>query len=525
MASHAEPNPEPARPFQSVRALLDKYRAEHPDKTAIHDLDQDSSITFIELHDMANRLARFLAARGIGRGGKVAVLADENLEKLICWMGIWRLGAVICVPNVELNRNHLSLILGNMRPDLVLVHADMHDPALTEGLACESIVFSAWRGDGGADDLFALLVDYADGPAVADENGPQDVSAMFCTSGTTALPKTVIYDHWAYWLNGLSTLDMLGLTGDDRTLEYRSFGWNSAQILSLMPWLQTGLTMHIAKRFSHSRFFDWIRDHGITFAAGVPTVVNMLLNDPQGVTADHVPTLRLMTCSTAPLSPEQWRKFEGRYGVTLLQLYGMSEAGWICGNRHYRRKIGTVGPPAKHQEFRIVDENGDPCPAGVEGEITIGGPQTCIAVITPEGEYEDLSDARIPTGDLGTMDEEGFVRVTGRTKDLIIRGGVNIAPVEIENVLLRHAGVLEAAAVGVPDDIYGEEIVCFVVPKPGERLTEPALGRHCGEHLPAFKAPKAYRFVDELPKSDRGKVRREALKARWVQEEETAASA
>jgi len=251
----------------------------------------------------------------------------------------------------------------------------------------------------------------------------------------------------------------------------------------------------------------------------------MLLNDPQGVTSDDVPTLRLMTCSTAPLSPEQWQKFESQYGVTLLQLYGMSEAGWICGNRHYRRKFGTVGPPAKHQEFRIVDEGGAPCQAGVEGEITIGGPQTCIAVITPEGEYEDLSDARIPTGDLGTMDEEGFVRVTGRTKDLIIRGGVNIAPVEIENVLLRHSGVLEAAAVGVPDEIYGEEIVCFVVPKPGEGLTERALGQHCGEHLPAFKTPKAYRFVDELPKSDRGKVRREALKEQWVQEEETAASA
>ncbi len=113
----------------------------------------------------------------------------------------------------------------------------------------------------------------------------------------------MVYNHLSYWLSGLSTLDMLGLTEHDRTLEYRSFGWNSAQILSLMPWLQTGLTLHIANRFSHRRFFDWIKDHEITFAAGVPTVINMLLNEPLGVTAAEIPSLRLMTCSTAPLAP------------------------------------------------------------------------------------------------------------------------------------------------------------------------------------------------------------------------------
>jgi acyl-coenzyme A synthetase/AMP-(fatty) acid ligase len=122
-------------------------------------------------------------------------------------------------------------------------------------------------------------------------------------------------------------LECLGLTPDDRTLEYRSFGWNSAQVLSLMPFLETGLTLHIARRFSHSRFFDWIRTHGISFAVGVPTVVNMLLNKPLGYTAKDVPTLRLMSCSTAPLTPEQWLRFEDMYGVKLLQMYGMSEGG------------------------------------------------------------------------------------------------------------------------------------------------------------------------------------------------------
>ena len=153
------------------------------------------------------------------------------------------------------------------------------------------------------------------------------------------------------------------------------------------------------------------------------------------------------------------------YGVTLLQMYGMSETGWVCGNRHYAKKMGTVGLPALHQELMIVDAAGNECPPDVEGEITVGGPQMAIGYLLDDGSIDPVLGKRIKTGDLGIKDAEGFVRVSGRSKDLIIRGGVNIAPLEIDEVLLRHPGVAEAAAVGVPDKIYGEEVVCYVVPK------------------------------------------------------------
>jgi long-chain acyl-CoA synthetase/malonyl-CoA/methylmalonyl-CoA synthetase len=348
-----------------------------------------------------------------------------------------------------------------------------------------------------------------------ERNAADDIACIFCTSGTTARPKIVVYDHCAYWLNGLSTLECLGLTADDRTLEYRSFGWNSAQVLSLMPFLEKGLTMHIARRFSHSRFFEWIARHGITFAAGVPTVLNMLLNKPLGYTAKDVPTLRLMTCSTAPLTREQWLQFEQMYGVKLLQMYGMSEAGWMCGNRHYSSKIGTVGLPALHQELEIVDAQGLPCPPNVEGEVTAGGPHCAIGYLNDDGSIEPIRGHRIKSGDLAIMDEDGFIRVSGRTKDLIIRGGVNIAPLEIDAVLLKHPGVLDAAAIGVPDPIYGEEVVCYVVPRPGASLTEAAVVAYCRASLPAPKVPKQVMIVTELPKSDRGKVLRDKLKDDW----------
>lgn len=514
--------PELAIPFESTRRLLSKWRDRDSAKTAIVDLDQDAkSITWGEIAEAADRVAQFLSDRGIEPGDKIAVLSDEYLEKLIVWMGIWRYGAAICPLNVEMNEVHLVEILEGIEPALTIWHDDLDGPKLTAGLASPTIRFGAWQadmaGDADADELFAVLASFPAGAGadIASENAADDLSCIFCTSGTTSKPKSVVYNHLSYWLSGLSTLDMLGLTADDRTLEYRSFGWNSAQILSLMPWLQTGLTMHMAKRFSRSRFFGWIRDHDITFSAGVPTVVNMLLNEPPPEAERNVPSLQRMTCSTAPLSPDQWAKFESMYGVTLLQLYGMSEAGWICGNRHYRRAMGTVGPPAKHQEFIIVGGDGEPCPADTEGEITVGGPQTCMGTISPEGEFEDLSDARIKTGDLGMMDAEGFVTVTGRTKDLIIRGGVNIAPLEIDNVLLRNPKVREAAAVGIPDGIYGEEVIAYVAVKSGESLTEEDVSAWCADSLPDFKAPKQIYFMDELPKSDRGKVLRDALKDIW----------
>jgi acyl-coenzyme A synthetase/AMP-(fatty) acid ligase len=222
-----------------------------------------------------------------------------------------------------------------------------------------------------------------------------------------------------------------------------------------------------------------------------------------------------MTCSTAPLTPEQWLRFEEMYGVKLLQMYGMSEAGWICCNRHYQNKMGTVGVHAFHQELEIVDPQGRPCPPNVEGEVTAGGPHCAIGYLNDDGSIEPIRGKRIKSGDLAIIDDQGFVRVTGRTKDLIIRGGVNIAPMEVDAVLLKHAGVQDAAAVGVPDKIYGEEVVCYVVPRPGATLTEAAVIEHCRATLPAPKVPKQVFIVAELPKSDRGKVLRDKLKEDW----------
>jgi acyl-coenzyme A synthetase/AMP-(fatty) acid ligase len=193
----------------------------------------------------------------------------------------------------------------------------------------------------------------------------------------------------------------------------------------------------------------------------------------------------------------------------------MSETGWICGNRHYKKKMGTVGPPAPHQELMIVDAAGKECPPGVEGEITVGGPQMAIGYLLDDGSIDPVLGKRMKTGDLGIQDADGFVRVTGRSKDLIIRGGVNIAPLEIDEILIKLQSIAEAAAVGVPNQIYGEEVVCYVVPK-DKTLTEAIVLDHARQFLPPAKTPKQVLFVADLPKSDRGKVLRDKLRDDWI---------
>jgi acyl-CoA synthetase (AMP-forming)/AMP-acid ligase II len=512
-------------PYQPIAELFTKYKERDPDKTAIVDLDENASITFGELDQLTTDIAAFLKSNGIGKGSRVLLLSDECLEKLLIWFGVWRIGAVVCPLNVEINEKVMAELTQAVNPALILCHRDLDMAALVGDHPARRFRFGRWSAAGTVDprdEFFSAVPRGRSAAELLERNNPEDISCIFCTSGTTARPKVVVYDHAAYWLNGLSTLEFLGLSEDDRTLEYRSFGWNSAQVLSLMPFLEKGLTMHIAKRFSHSRFFEWIKNYGITFSAGVPTVLNMLLNKPLGYTAKDIPTLRLMTCSTAPLTAQQWTQFEEMYGVKLLQCYGMSEAGWVCGNRYYKNKLGTVGVPALHQEFEIVDAEGKPVPVGVEGEITAGGPHTAVGYLRDDGSIEPLRPKRIKTGDLGVQDAEGFVRVTGRSKDLIIRGGTNIAPLEIDEVLLKSPDILDAAAVGVPDKIYGEEVVCYVVAKrPG--LTEASVREHCQQYLPPAKTPKQVFIVPDLPKNDRGKVLRDKLREDWTSRQKLSA--
>jgi acyl-coenzyme A synthetase/AMP-(fatty) acid ligase len=254
----------------------------------------------------------------------------------------------------------------------------------------------------------------------------------------------------------------------------------------------------------------------VTVAAGNPTTINILLNTESAAHRINLPSLRFITSSSAPLTIEEWRRFEERFGIPIAQGYGSSEAGWMAAIAGELRRLGTVGQPLPYQDLAIVDVTGRRLPPGTIGEVEIGGfADHNFRYLADDGSVTIGSHNRYRTGDLGMLDADGFLRLTGREKDLIIRGGVNISPLEIDSILMQRPELIEVATVGVPHAIYGEEVVCYVVARPGITVDVAELLRYCGTVLPAFKAPKEIVVSVALPKTERGKLDRKALAERW----------
>jgi acyl-coenzyme A synthetase/AMP-(fatty) acid ligase len=276
-----------------------------------------------------------------------------------------------------------------------------------------------------------------------------------------------------------------------------------------------GATLILGRKFSRSRFFDHIRQHGATIATGNPTTIGLLLNG-DGANVPELPTLRFMTSSSAPLAADEWRRFEDRFGIRVSQGYGCSEIGWIAAHPGERRRIGTVGRPLPYHRLAIVAADGESLKTGETGAVELGGlDDNPYRYLADDGAIRVNERGRMKTGDLGYLDDEGYLHLTGRAKDLIIRGGVNISPVEIDDVLMQRPEVVEAATVGVPDRVYGEEVVAYVVLRPGAVIGADDILRHCHTALPAFKAPKQIVLSAALPKTERGKLDRKALVELW----------
>jgi acyl-CoA synthetase (AMP-forming)/AMP-acid ligase II len=508
--------PDTAR-YRTVADMLRGHASACPDKDFIVAVDQGRAITFGEMWRLSNRMARFLAVRNIPAGGRIAVLTDNRLEMPVLYFAIQRYGAAFCTINVEVNSTHVREMLGRMKPDLVLWHESLQASEFGQGENAKWIRFGDCAPSGRARDggLFELLRSFDDGDDAPEAGaGPDDLCVLSFTSGTSSAPKGVMHRYGNYFWIADQTIDMWKLTENDRMLEFRSLSWASSHMLCLNPALRVGATILLANRFSRSRFFGWLRDFRPTMVIGVPTVVNMLLEtEPTAKDVEAMSGLRFMSSSTAPLMVEQHRRFEETYGTELVQLYGMSEGGVVASNHVGARRIGSVGRPGLYQNLQIVGPDGEPLPHGEVGEIEIGGAQPARAYLLPDGTEEPIG--RLRTGDLGYLDADGFLMVTGRAKDVIIRGGVNIAPLEIDNVLAAHPDVHEAATVGVPDRVYGEEAVSFVAIREGSATDAAAISEHCNKSLPPFKRPKRVILLAEIPKNARGKIDRAALAELW----------
>jgi acyl-coenzyme A synthetase/AMP-(fatty) acid ligase len=504
--------PEQAGP-QLLRHWIDRAAACDPDKAFIVSADDGRTLTYRQLREATGRIATFLRDRGIGANERIALLSNNSIEHLAAYFGVLAYGAAICTVHVEMNRNQLDNILPLLKARLVLCEAGLGLDDMLSAAAAPCLPLGTWD-DRRGDSFFAAVNACDSGDALADV-GVDDSAVILFTSGTSARPKGVVLSFRELLSNTGPTADGFNLTAQDRIYDFRSFNWCSAQTLSAVPPLCRGATLILGRKFSRSRFFDHVRQFGATIATGNPTTIGLLLN-ADGASAPELPTLRFMTSSSAPLNGDEWRRFEDRFGIRVSQGYGCSEVGWIAAQPGEQRRIGTVGRPHDYHRLSIVGAEGQTLQVDEMGEVELGGlPDNAYRTLADDGSIRIDSRGRMKTGDLGFLDGDGYLHLTGRAKDLIIRGGVNISPLEIDAVLMRCGDVIEACTVGVPDKVYGEEVVAYVVLRPGVTLGAADILRHCAAALPAFKAPKRIVLSEELPKTERGKLDRKALVERW----------
>jgi len=496
-----------------------------PDKPWVIAADDGRTASYGELRETARRIAAFLRERGIGRNDRVALLANNSIEHLLCYFGVMAAGATICTIHVEMNRNQLGNIFERLKPRLILYQDGLQlDDLLAGTTAPHMRIGRSQKPEPGT--LFAELARCAPSeppprypPPQAGEGsegaGPDDDAVILFTSGTSTRPKGVVLNFREYLLNIDPLAEGFAMTADDRLYDCRPFSWASAQLLGALAVVNRGATLVLAEKFSASRYFAHVRDRAVTIAAGNPTIINILLNLEQSAHRDNLPKLRFVTSSSAPLLLEEWKRFEQKFGIPVAQGCGASEVSWFAAIPGEQRRLGTVGRPFAYHDVAIVDAEGRRLPAGEIGYVEVGGlPDHPFRYLGEDGEVKIHSRGRFRTGDLGSLDADGFLTLSGREKELIIRGGAKISPLEIDSFLMQHADVIEAATVGVPDAIYGEEVVSYVVARPGTNIDADELLRYCAA-MPAFKAPKRIVLSDALPKTERGKLDRRALAERW----------
>jgi acyl-CoA synthetase (AMP-forming)/AMP-acid ligase II len=498
---------------QLLRHWIDRAAARDPDKAFIVAADDGRTLTYGQLRALTGRIATYLRDQGVGANDRIALLSNNSIEHLAVYFGVIAYGATVCTVHVEMNRNQLDNILPALKPVLVLCEDGLGLDDILKDVSALCLPLGAWDDQRG--DSFFAAVNCCEAGDAHTLAGPDDGAVVLFTSGTSARPKGVVLSFRELLSNAGPTADGFNMTAEDRIYDFRSFNWCSAQTLSAVPPLCRGATLILGRKFSRSRFFEHIARYGATIATGNPTTVGLLLNGDALPTRD-MPALRFVTSSSAPLVVDEWRRFEEKFGVRVAQGYGCSEVGWIAAQPGEQRRIGTVGRPHAYHGLSIVGAEGQMLKRGEMGAVELGGLRGNVyRTLADDGSFRADVQGRMKTGDLGFLDGDGYLHLTGRAKDLIIRGGVNISPLEIDGVLMQRTDVVEACTIGVPDKVYGEEVVAYVVLRPGAVVGEDDILRHCSAKLPAFKTPKQIVLCDALPKTERGKLDRKALAERW----------
>ena len=502
----------------NLASMVREAAAEVPDKAAL--ILDDVRVSYAQLDAASDRVAAGLRARRLGRGDAVGLQMPNIPQFIITYIGILKAGATAVPMNVLLKAPEVAHQLSDSRARaLVTWDGVAAEAAKGAELAGEVPVYVALTGFGelpaGAHDA-AELNGEVTGSFDIEPTDPLDTAVIIYTSGTTGRPKGAELSHFQLYMNCDVSGRLFGLVKDDVGLGvlplFHVFGLSSVANVCL----RNGATLTLVPRFDVTKVLQVIERDRVTVFSGVPTMFIALLHAPDLEEYD-LSSLRVSNSGGASIPGEVIRAFEDRFGIAVLEGYGLTEtASAACFNRFEARKVASVGKAMWGVEVRIVDDDGKPLPPGAAnvGEIVVRGHNVMKGYYNqPDATAEAMKGGWFHTGDMGYGDAEGFFFIVDRKKELIIRGGYNVYPREVEEVLYQHPAVAEAAVIGVPDERLGEEIAAVVALKPGASATEEEVIAFTKERVAAYKYPRTVRFMDTLPKGPTGKVLKKELKA------------
>ncbi len=491
-----------------------------PHKVALIDtINGGRAITYRAWNQAANRAAHLLRSLGVGKGDRIAVLAHNCVAYLDLWFACGKLGAIMQPLNWRLTPRELIDLINDATPAMVIYGPDCVSQATAIRTQAPSVQY--WvalaresRADP-ADLPFDARQQLPDDPPPPVELAWDDPWVLCYTGGTTGTPKGAILTHRSIAANAVNTVASWNLTHDDVTILNAPLFHTGGLNVFTAPLVLAGGTSIVCRGFDADQVFDLIADAGVTLYFGVPTMFSALQQHPRWEQSDWS-RLKLVISGGAPCPLPIFERFWAR-GVDFKTGYGLTEAGpntfWLPADE-VRRKPGAVGYPLFWIDVRVVDESGRACPAGDVGELLIRGPHVCAGYWNkPEETARTIVDGWLHTGDLARYDEDGCFWIVGRRKDVIISGGENIYPAEVESVLCAHPAVAEAALIGVPDARWGEVGWAYVVPRPGQALDAEGLLAFARERLARYKAPKRVVIAAALPRTGAGKIDKQALQA------------
>lgn len=500
--------------------FLDKHMDVRSEKTAVY--YYDDTYTCKELNSLVNRFASGLANKmGLSKGDVVAIQSSNTVEYVITVLACWKIGVAVTPLNPALKPDEIHYQLDNSEAKCFIYEGYIADKAREALKSLErkikKVIFSGTKEN---DELeFNEVYDEqplqnASVPVTLDS-----IALIVYTSGTTGKPKGVLLTHSNIIEMAKMQIKALKLTENDRSFVILPLFHVNAFMFKFISVLMVGGSMVIRKKFVLEEFLPCIDRYQPTFTSAVPTIYGLLANLPEGEEKKYdLSSLRFGICGAAPVSVTLFEKFESRYPFKLIEGWGLSEG--TCATTlnplDGKRKIGSIGRVLEGQELKVVDDNGVEVPIGEKGELIVKGPNVMKGYLKrEEATKETIKDGWLYTGDIGYQDEEGYFYIVDRKKDMIIRGGMNIYPKQIEEVLYQIPEIQEAAVIGVPDEVYGEEVVAFVSLKEKGAITEEEIIDYCKKKMANYRCPKKVFILDELPKNSVGKITKGPLREQF----------